>query len=181
MTTFELAEVRAFVAGLDTQVSRCENGEGMECATLDDALRYHATLCCQFCSAVREWGKAVFSGRVAFDPEVETVWRTEASDLFVLASEMYALGVKADVPCWELEGRDALGAALWDMHRLFSRWVTPKLAVGPAARHQPALSAGEVEEARRRIDALPPLPADWQPATPKQQRQYKRSLKWRNS
>lgn len=58
MPTFDLAEVRSFAADLGARMERCENGEGMECAHLDGALRQYAVLCCEFCERVREWGRA---------------------------------------------------------------------------------------------------------------------------
>ena len=56
MMTFDLAEVRGFAADLDARMCHCDNGEGLECASLDDALRHYATLCCEFRENVREWG-----------------------------------------------------------------------------------------------------------------------------
>ena len=76
MTTFDLVEVRTFTAGLESRMNGCQNGEGLQCATLDAALRHHASLCCEFTNRVKSWGREVFAGRVAFDPEVEAVWHS---------------------------------------------------------------------------------------------------------
>jgi hypothetical protein len=183
MTTFDLAEVRGFAADLDARMNRCDNGEGMECANLDDTLRHYATLCCEFREGVRQWGRAVFAGRVAFDPEVERVWLDEGCRLYSRAVETLAYGQKAEAegPCYLLDGQAVLQAALWDLYQLLEGWVTPKLAVGPSARQGLALTPAAAEEARRRIDSLPPLPADWQPADPRQQRQFKMLRKRRTS
>ena len=70
MTTFDLADVRRFTADLDARMDQCDNGEGMECANLDGTLRQYAVLCCEFCEQVRLWGRAIFYGLAAFDPEV---------------------------------------------------------------------------------------------------------------
>lgn len=174
MTTFDLAEVRDFAVNLGARMNRCDNGEGMECANLDDALRHYATLCCEFRERVREWGRAVFAGRVAFDPEVERVWREEGQRLVSRAVEMLAYSLKAEAPCFTLDGKAVLQSALWDLSRLLEGWVTPRLAVGPSARHDPGLAPATAEEARRRIGSLPPLPGDWLPADVRQQSQFKR-------
>jgi hypothetical protein len=181
MTTFDLAEVRGFVTALDSQMERCDNGEGMACANLDDALRHYAALCCELREGVRQWGREVFAGRVAFDPEVERVWRTESTRLYDRAVEMLAYGRKAEIACYHLDGRAALRSALWDLHQLLDGWVTPKLAVGPSARRGRPLGPAAAEDARRRMDALPPLPADWRPADPRQGRQYDRLRQQRSS
>lgn len=181
MTAFDLAEVRSFAADLDARMNRCDNGEGMECASLDDALRHYAALCCEFRESVRQWGRAVFAGRVAFDPEVERVWLDEGVRLYSRAVETLAYGQQAEGPCYTLDGQAVLQSALWDMYQLIRKWVTPKLAVGPSARQGLPLIPAVSEEVRRRIDALPPLPADWQPSDPRQQSQLKRLRRRRTS
>lgn len=181
MTTFDLVEVRNFTAELGARMNRCDNGEGMECASLDDALRHYAALCCQFREGVRQWGQAVFAGRVAFDPAVESVWLTEGVQLYARAIEMLAYGQKAEVPCYVLEGQAVLQSALWELGRLLGGWVAPKVAVGPAARQGLPSSADTAEETRKRIESLPPLPADWQPADLRQRGQFKKLRKRRTS
>lgn len=175
MTTFDLAEVRGFAADLDARMDRCDNGEGMACARWEDALKHYAALCCEFRLRVREWGRAVFVGRVPLDPEVDRVLREEGRRLYARASEMAVRGqqAEAEVPCFILDERGALRAALWDLHRLLSPWVTPGLAVGPSARHEPVTDPAEIARARERLDALPPLPADWQPTDPRLQQQFR--------
>jgi hypothetical protein len=174
MTTFDLNEVRIFVADFDARMDRCDNGEGMMCATLDDTLRHYAALCCEFRDGIRQWGLAVFSGRVEFDPEVEHVWRSEGLHLYSRAVEMLAYGQNAEVPCFMLDGQAILQSALWDLQQLLVKWVTPKLATGPSARQGLKRTPVDSEEVRRRIEALPPLPADWQPTDAKQQKQFER-------
>jgi hypothetical protein len=82
MTTFDLSEVRDFAANLGARMDRCDNGEGMECANLDGTLRQYAILCCEFCEHVRQWGRAIFTGQAAFDPEVERTWLDEGIRLY---------------------------------------------------------------------------------------------------
>jgi len=177
MTTFDLAEVRGFVADLEARMERCDNGEGMECAGLDDTLRHYAALCCTFREGVRQWGRAVFAGRVALDPEVERVWLEDGVRLYSRAVEMLAYGQTAEVPCWELEGQAVLQSALWDLYQLLNGWVTPKRAVGPSARQGLPLTPAAAAVARRRVELLPPLPAEWQPDDARQKRRYSKLRK----
>ncbi|HMC90482.1 MAG TPA: hypothetical protein VKI17_13090 [Gemmataceae bacterium] len=173
MPTFDLVEVRRFTADLRTQMDRCDNGEGMQCATLDAALKYYADLCCKFCDEVRRWGREIFAGRVAFDRDVERLWQEEGHQLYLRAIEVWGHGRKAEGPCYVLDGQAILQSALWDLYRLLTGWVTPKLAVGPSARQGLALDSTAAAEARRRIESLPPLPADWQPEDAHQQAYYR--------
>lgn len=167
MTTFDLADVRRFTADLDARMDQCDNGEGMECANLDGSLRRYAVLCCEFAEKVRQWGRAVFYGQAAFDPEVEKLWIDEGTKLCRRAGDLWAYGQEMQGECFVLQNGAALGSALWRLERLLSAWVTPKPAVAPMARLGVALSEADTEEARKRVDALPPLPADWQPADPR--------------
>jgi hypothetical protein len=173
MKSFDLAEVRHFTADLASRMSRCDNGEGMECSTLEDTLLHYAALCCEYRENVRAWGRAVFSGEIEFDSEVERIWREEGKQLRASAVEVLGYGQKAEGPCYVLDGQAALQAALWNLEKLLKKWVTPKLAVSPSARQRITFSDAEAAEVKRRMDALPPLPVDWQPADPKQQQQLK--------
>ena len=178
MTTFDLSEVLGFAADLDSQMDRCDNGEGIECSTLDAALVRYANLCCKFRDQVREWGRAVFSGRVAYDPDVECAWLDEALRVYKRATDMWTHGQESEGQCYILEGRIFLQAALWDLYRLLSGWVTPKLAVGPSARRERAAANGPfTDEVRRRVASLPPLPSSWQPDHVSQRALYRKAPK----
>ena len=166
MTTFDLAEVRAFTADLDARMKECESGEGMQCANLDDTLRHYAELCCRFSEGVRQWGLAIFYGRVAFDPEVETLLFGGADELYHRASQMWEYGQGLQGECFVLENGAALGSALWRLDRLLSAWVTPKPATAPLARNGFQLAPNAKDEVQRRVDTLPPLPVDWRPDDP---------------
>ncbi|MCI0680873.1 MAG: hypothetical protein L0Y71_02115 [Gemmataceae bacterium] len=181
MTTFDLAEVRGFAAELGARMDRCDNGEGLECAQIDGTLRHYAVLCCQFCEQVRLWGRAIFSGQAAFDPKVEQVWLDEGMRLLQRASELWAYGQEREGDCFVLEAGASLGAALWRLERLLTGWVTPKLAVGPLARQGAALTPTGAEEVRKRIEALPPLSADWQPIDPRQRARFRKLQQRRTS
>ena len=148
MTTFDLAEVRGFAADLDARMDRCDTGEGTECATLDSTLRHYAELCGEFREKVREWGREVFSGRVEFDPEVEQAWQAEGWRLHGRAMDSWRRSQKANGSSSNLDGRALLQSALWDLERLLKGWMTPNLAVGPAARQSQTLDPAAIEEAR---------------------------------
>ncbi len=172
MTTFDLDEVRRFTADLDTQMNRCDNGEGTECATLDATLKRYAELCSDLCDEVREWGNAVFAGRVAYDPEVERAWHAEVTRLYNRAFQMWDHRQKSEGLHYNLEGFILLKAALFDLGRLLSPWITPQLAVGPSARQESVLKSLDTDEVRQRVASLPPLPAKWEPADPSQRARY---------
>jgi hypothetical protein len=171
MTTFDLSETRKFTADLESRMDSCDNGEGLECAGLDNTLRNYAKVCCEFREAVRRWGREVFSGRTAFDPVVEELLLDEGVKLYSRALEMSGYGEHAELPCYTLDGQAELQSALGSLYQLLRGWVTPKLAVGPSARQ----GTGEVPESvRARIRDLPPLPHDWQPADPRQRSRYRK-------
>jgi len=167
MTTFDIADIRGFAADLDERMNRCDNGEGMECADLDGTLRHYAALCRELRKNIRSWGRAVFTGRIAFDPEVEKVFRDEGKQLYSRAVQLLDFGDRAEGVCYMLDGQIFLRAALFDLQKLLNHWVTPQLAIGPSARQKNTLTPEQVAEARRRIAALPPLPADWEPTDPR--------------
>ncbi|MGP0063309.1 MAG: hypothetical protein ACLQGP_06855 [Isosphaeraceae bacterium] len=175
MTTFDLAEVRGFAADLDARMLRCDNGEGMECATLDDTLWLYAELCGEFREGVREWAREVFAGRVEFDPAVERAWLEECQRLLGRAMDLWRGGQQAKVPCFTLDSLPLLQSAIWDLDRLLKGWVTPKLAVGPAPRQTQTLDPAAIEEVRRRVASLPSLPEDWEPDDPRQRVEYRKS------
>lgn len=172
--TFDVTEVGSFTDDLAAQMDRCDNGEGMECATLDSALIHYARLCCNLDKAIRLWAREVFAGRVAFDPEVEAIWLSKGLRLLCRAMDMVTRGIDSEDPCYFLEGQQVLIASVMDLHRLLKGWVTPKTAVGPSARHGLPLSLPEAEEARRRVAALPSLPTDWKPNVQRQCELYRK-------
>ena len=73
MTTFDLVQIQDFVASLDARMGPGLNGESASQTALDAALRAHGELCLEFTEQVRGWRQAVFTGRIEFDPAVETV------------------------------------------------------------------------------------------------------------
>ena len=146
MTTFDLDEVQAFAASLDARIGKCQNGEGMECASLDAALHYHAHLCCEFVCKAKQWGYGIFAGRVKYDSAVESLWLSEGNRLYQRALEYHRRGQTAILPCYDLPGQDVLVSALWDLERLLKGWVTPALSVGAAARQGAVMDVGGCHE-----------------------------------
>ena len=112
-------------------------------------------------------GERGFSGRVAFDPEVERVFKEEGQVLYSRALAISKYGQKAEEKCHILEGYGLLQAALGELHRRLNAWVTPRRTVGPLARREHAVNPKAIEEAKRLISSLPPLPEDWQPTDPR--------------
>lgn len=164
METFSLSEVNEFVSRLNDDLDRCDNGEGMECETIDAALKHYAASCCNFVQQVQQWGKDVFSGKIEFDPQVEREWKTRGDQLYHRAIEMQTVGQNAEseIPCHILDGQGELAAALWNMYRiLYENWVTPRPSVGPAPRLGASITVDE--EARKQIESLAPLPPGWKP------------------
>lgn len=174
MMAFDLADVRRFADDFDARMNRCDNDEGMECANLDGVLRQYAVLCCEFHERVSQWGRAIFYGQAAFDPEVEKLWLEQGTALYRRASGLWAYGREMQGECFVLQNGAALGSALWRLERLLSDWVTPKLAIAPLARHGVALTPGGKEEVQERVDALPPLPGDWQPTESRRRTLFKK-------
>lgn len=178
MTTFDLAEVRGFTADIHARMNRRHNGEGSECAALGADLRHYAELCREFCNQVRQWGLAVFSGRVELDPEVEEVLKEDGRRLYSRAMELWRYSEGSETSCFSLDEQVHLKDALWDLDRLINRWVTPKLAVGPSARRWMIPGSAATEQEINRVASLPPLPVDWQSGDP---RQHELSRKLRTS
>ncbi len=183
MTTFDLVEVREFTATIDARLKQCDNGEGTVCATLEESLRHYAGLCDEFREGVRAWGRAVFSGLVVFDPEVERLVLVEGKRLLdqTVAKADHAGAMESNHTqltdsgcCYVLDGLPTLRSALRKLSQFFDPWVTPGLSVGPAARVRRHHTTEQFEAIRLRLAAMPPLPADWQPDDPEQRRALQR-------
>jgi len=164
MQEYGVNEVRQFAAEMKNRMDSCDNGEGLECATLDGTLKNYATLCCEFRDKVREWGKEVFAGHVAFDPEVERILYCEGWEIFARARQLAQEARDAELPCYELDAQVVLESVLWHLHLLLDNWVTPRLAVGPGARQGLSFDEEKRAETSRRVEALKPLPRDWRPS-----------------
>jgi hypothetical protein len=81
----------------------------------------------------------------------------ELAQICSRATQIWQMGRKAEVPCWEIPGQGMLGAALWEMRWVLDNWVSPKLAVGPMPRMKVKLSDEQRESIRKQLSSLPPL------------------------
>ena len=169
-------EVRAYAAKLNAELDRCDNGEGMECASLDASLEHYAARCCRLSEQIRLWGRDVFAGRVAFEESVEEAWIKAGVDLNNRAVEMLEPASQAEIPCYDLPGANKLGTALLTLYRLLDGWVSPRLSVGPAARQSSKL-VDRAEEVRQKMKTLAPLPKEWMPSDARQQSVYRKTSK----
>jgi len=111
---------------------------------------------------------------------VENLWLDEGMELYRRASDLWEYGQELEGKCFVVQNGAALGSALWRLELLLSAWVTPKLAIAPLARHGVARTPAAMEEVQKRVDALPPLPGNWQPTDPRQRTLFKKLQKRRN-
>src|SRR5436190_13645626 len=102
MKTFDYEQVYAVLAPLKAKFDDCAHGEGNSCDTLDKHLECCAKICFEVADALRSWAADVFSGEVVFDPQAEQLWRAEVGQIYVQATNVWQIGRKAEVPCFEL-------------------------------------------------------------------------------
>lgn len=176
ITTYDPAAVRSFTDDIGTQLGKCqlEMGEGVACTQVAAILRGFAGICRTLCDRVRDWGDAVFIGRSEFDPEVERLWKEAGEEVLPCARWALECGRNAEPWCYQLDGMNEIRAAINDLDRLLRLWVTPQLAVGPAARRWRDLDQAPTDEARQRVASLPPLPAGWEPEDPEHRARFQR-------
>lgn len=161
VTTYNAGDVRHFVSNLNDQFCQCQNGEGMECATLDTKLCHLTLLCSDFMEGLRNWGRDIFARRAEYDSSVEEAWLVGGRQLLRSARRIWGDAKAVEVECYVLESQELLVLAIFEMEQLLNHWVSPKPSVGPSARLGSNLSQSVVDEARRRIESLPLLPAEW--------------------
>jgi hypothetical protein len=157
MKTFDYEQVSAVLAPLKAKFDDCAHGEGNACEALDKQLECCATICYQVINSLRTWADGVFTGEVILDPQAEEKWRLELTQICSRATEIWQIGRKAEVPCWEIPGQNMLASALWEMRWLLDNWVSPKLAVAPMPRSKAKLSDEQKESIRQQLSSLPPL------------------------
>src|SRR4051812_27486913 len=102
MSKFDRTEVDAFVAQLDADMDRYDNGEGMGCADPEAALQNYAKLCRECRDELRNWSKAVFSGRVPPDPEIDEALLDIARKLHADASTVLNRSNAAENLCYRI-------------------------------------------------------------------------------
>jgi hypothetical protein len=59
-----------------------------------------------------------------------------------------------------------LRIAVFKLDQFLRGWVTPQLAVSPSARLRHDQTPEKFESSLRRLESLPPLPENWEPADP---------------
>ena len=160
MTTFDLAEVSGYAAELEARRVRCDNGEGLECVNLDAELLHYTLLCQDFLASCHDWYRGVFSGRLRCEPAVERVWRESGRRLLDASRAKLRRAEASESDCYVVYGRPRFAEVTGELDCFVSNWVTPRLAVSPSARQKLDLSDAELAEVRRRLDAMPPAPAE---------------------
>jgi hypothetical protein len=156
MKTFDYEQVTAVIQPLKAKFDDCAHGEGDACVRLDKQMDCCAAICLEAAEQVVDWAHNVFAGEVAFDPVVENVWRTELQQIHSRAIKLWMVGRRAETPCWELPAQDKLASALWRLNWLLDKWVTPQLAVGPAARVKLHLTDEQRSAIQKQLSSLPP-------------------------
>ena len=164
--TLDLPAVRRFSDGLNERLRQCDNGEGTVCSNLEESISYYVALCDELRGYVNEWARAVFTGRVAFDPEVEALLKKAAQALLGRAKQVAARGRATEGECFELQNLDALHYRIADFDYLLENWVSPRLSAGPAPRVK--LPDAAEQQIIERLEKLPALPSNWRPTNPEQ-------------
>lgn len=154
--SFDVEDVCKLTTEMTLRLDACDNGVATECAGLDQSLWQYARACCDFVAHVRKWAQDVFSGKVAFDPQVEGEWLDGGRRLYHRALTMWERTAKAGVPSYALPEHRAFDASLRQLQRILTAWVSPKLSVAPSARNP--LPPEIVAEAQRHVAQLPLLP-----------------------
>jgi hypothetical protein len=163
---FDMPAVRRFTADTSDRIHRDEAGEGTSSNDLAERITCHAQACDEFRAFLSEWAQAVFSGRVAFDPEIEDLLKREGTQLLRRAKSLAAHGRAIHGMTHDLAELKDFHGSIAALDYLLDNWVTPRLAVGPAPRV--ILSDSTVKEIRENLGKLTPLPADWPPTDPEQ-------------
>lgn len=172
MTTFASEKVRAFAAETEARQTRCDNGEGNECMTLDGRMREYAALCRETVRMLKDWGWAVFTGVTPPDPVVDAQILATARKLHHASLRTIQVGKKAADECYMMEGLEDLQKEIRSLGHLLNAWVTPAAATAATSRRAASLPPDQVAEAAGKAEKLPPLPPDWAPTNPQQAAVY---------
>jgi hypothetical protein len=164
--TLDLIDARRFTDELSDRLRRCDNGEGMICSNLEESISHYIQVCDDLRDYINAWARAIFAGQIAFDAQAETLLNRISQQVLRRAKSLAAQGRTMEEDCFDLGRLDALHYHIADFDYLLENWVSPRLAVGPAARVK--LPDAAVEQAAQRVKELPPLPVDWQPTDPEQ-------------
>jgi len=163
----DLSTVRRFTADLNDKLTRCDNGEGMVCASLDERINYYVETCGELREYVNRWARAIFTGELPFESETEALLKAQVQRVLHRAKEVAALGRAMTGKCFELRGLNALHYFVADFDYLLQNWVSPRRSVSPAPRLKRPDAVRQ--QIINRLEQLPPPPSDWRPSDPKQQ------------
>jgi hypothetical protein len=170
LAEFELAEVRRFTEELRVRRQTC-NDEGMYCSDLDEQIGCQFDVCVALRSKLGHWVDAVFTGSIAFDPEVDALFRSEVRTAVNIARPLVDHGFEVETECYSLGRLDSLDEIVRDFESLLRNWVCPQKAVAPGYRVSPGEATSR--QIKDRNSSWPPLGADWQPMDKGQVRRLK--------
>ncbi|MFO0927292.1 MAG: hypothetical protein U0736_09665 [Gemmataceae bacterium] len=132
--TLDLEALRLFTDELTERARRCDNGEGLLCASLEASIEHYVQLCRELRACVNRWAHAVFTGEAECDPGAEALLRRTLQAMLRRAKEVAARGRAMDGQCFVLLGLNDLHFLIADIDYLLENWVTPRRAVSPAPR-----------------------------------------------
>src|SRR5262249_26901389 len=104
MAAFNATKVQALAADLSARFDACDNGEGMDCANLDETMQRYASLSCTFCAAARRWAREIFAGRTTYDAQAEQAWQRELAKLHERVKGLLSLAQESEEACYRLQG-----------------------------------------------------------------------------
>lgn len=179
MITCDYDQVKEKVDSLESKLDACEDGEAQYCYNLDNTLACSADHCFKLVEDIRQWSNDVFSGRVIFDPAAEKLWKASLENFYQRGTRLLSNGYAAsdEHGCDALNGANKLRIALFEMQQLMHPWITPTLAVGPSARQAYPPDPARLEEGRKKLASLSPLPSDWKPYNKQQATMIQRAAK----
>lgn len=169
----DLPAVPDFAADFEARLNRCEVGAEEACRSLDGRIDRYVTLSRDLRGYINNWAGQIMAGRIEFDAAHEAALKAEVRRVVQAAKPVALDGwakCSACAPFTDLPGLPALLRHLEDFEGLLRNWVSPRLAVGPAARV--VIPEAAAQQMRERLASLPPLPADWRPADPAQRAQF---------
>lgn len=124
MKTLDLTETRGYVADIFTRLNRCDNGEGMGCATLEESLSLYASECDWFCETVRQQLGSLLVGSTEAGLKSARLWIDEGRSLHVRAKNRLAVGTTMINVCYPFSGEAKLGAALTRLEEVLDSCAT---------------------------------------------------------
>ena len=156
-TELDSTNISEFVAILNERMSRCDNGEGMECANMDFLLNRYSEIGGSYLCMVRKWSVCVFSGSEEYDSRSDQALRTLGSNIYSKIYQVFVSAQQMEFPCYEFANLNKIRSVLFELQRLLDPWMPPSRAVSPAARRTAELTTEEVIEAQKKLAELKPI------------------------